>query len=230
MGVFSIRISRDLKAFLKEEDLNDLTKIGSNIKQLNRKDIKKIRSTLQKWNSPQAVSNLLFHPSLIPGDIRASCILKGLREKKNSYYILATVVGLQGINSTEFLEEERDDIKKSLIFILKTSGGVISARASISISDYISSEDAFTMFKLLDHPDDTTKHNILCWLIRAMEDKGPDAFISMVRSSCMPEDVQEEAIEKLHEYLRQKEAGEYNLFTMPLYVNIPNLREYCKDH
>ncbi|WP_235284289.1 hypothetical protein [Methanosarcina sp. 1.H.A.2.2] len=225
--------------------------IRSKLRQLNRKDVKKIRSILQKWNSPQAVSNLLLYPFLIPEDIRGSCLLKGLREKKNSYYVLASIVGLQGIDPTSFSEDERNEIKESLIFTLKTSGGIISARGSVSICDYLSSEDASTMFELLDHPNDTTRHNILCWLIRAMEERGSDAFVlmarssdenssvpvrmraacsdafvSMARSSGMPEDVRKEAIEKFQEYLRQKEAGEVSSFSMQLYAYIPNLRDF----
>ncbi|WP_235283529.1 MULTISPECIES: hypothetical protein [unclassified Methanosarcina] len=140
--------------------------------------------------------------------------------------VLASTVGLQGIDSTGFSEDERNDIKESLIFTLKTSGGIISARASVSICDYISSEDASTMFELLDHPNDTTRHNILCWLIRTMEEKGSDAFVSMVRSSGMPEDLRKEATEKFQEYLRQKKAGEVSSFEMQLYAYIPNLRDF----
>ncbi|AKB78800.1 hypothetical protein MSHOH_2317 [Methanosarcina horonobensis HB-1 = JCM 15518] len=36
---------------------------------------------------------------IIPEDIRVNCLLKGLSEKKNPYYILASVVGLQGIDT-----------------------------------------------------------------------------------------------------------------------------------
>lgn len=226
MGIFSMRISPDLKAFLEAEDLDRLMEIRSKLRQLNRKDVKKIRSILQKWNSPQAVSNLLLCPFLIPEDLRGSCLLKGLREKKNSYYVLASTVGLQGIDPTSFSEDERNEIKESLIFTLKTSGGIISARASVSICDYLSSEDASTMFELLDHPNDTTRYNILCWLIRTMEERGSDAFVSMARSSGMPEDVRKEAIEKFQEYLRQKEAGEVSSFSMQLYAYIPNLRDF----
>lgn len=226
MGIFSMRISPDLKAFLEAEDLDGLMEIRSKLRQLNRKDVKKIRSILQKWNSPQAVSNLLLYPFLIPEDIRGSCLLKGLREKKNSYYVLASIVGLQGIDPTSFSEDERNEIKESLIFTLKTSGGIISARGSVSICDYLSSEDASTMFELLDHPNDTTRHNILCWLIRAMEERGSDAFVLMARSSGMPEDVRKEAIEKFQEYLRKKEAGEVSSFSMQLYAYIPNLRDF----
>jgi hypothetical protein len=228
MGIFSTGTSPDLKAFFEAEDLDDLLEARSKLRQLDEKDIKKIRFTLEKWNKPQAVSNLLFHPFLIPEDIRVSCLIKGLRETKNPYYVLASAVGLQGIDSTGFSEEERKAIKESLIFTLKTSGGVISARASVSVRDFLSSKDTSAMFELLGHPDETTRHNILCWLIRNAEEPDPDAFISMARSSNIPEEVRKEVIEKFREHLKQKETGEFSSFVMPLYAYIPNLRDIVK--
>lgn len=229
MGIFSTGTSPDLKAFFEAEDLDDLLEARSKLRQLDEKDIKKIRFTLKKWNKPQAVANLLFHPFLIPEDIRVSCLLKGLRETKNQYYILASTVGLQGIDSTGFSQEERKAIRESLILILKTSGGVISARASVSIRDFLSSRDTSAMFELLSHPDETTRHNILCWLIRTAEEPDPEVFILMASSSNVPEEIQKEVIEKFQEHLKQKETGESSSFVMPLYAYIPNLRDTAQS-
>lgn len=225
MGIFSTGISPELKTFLEAEDLDDLLEARSKLRQLDEKDIKRIRSILHRWNSPQAVSNLLFNPFLIPEDIRTSCLLKGLREKKNSYYILASVVGLQGIDSTGFSKEHRKAIKECLISVLKISEGIISARASVTIYDFFSSADASTAFELLSHPNEAVRHNILCWLIRTIEEPDPRTFISMAKNSNIPEDVRKEAIEKFQEHLRQKEIGECSSFGTQLYAYIPNLRD-----
>lgn len=225
MGIFSAGISPELKIFLEAQDLDDLLEARSKLRQLDEKDVKKIRYILQRWNNPQAVSNLLFHPFLIPEDIRASCLLKGLREKKKPYYILASVVGLQGIDSTGFPKEQRKAIKECLISVLKVSEGIISARASVTIYDFLSLEDTSAAFELLNHPNEAVRHNILCWLIRNMEEPDPRAFISMANSSNIPEGVRKEAIDKFREHLRQKEIGEYSLFGTQLYAYIPNLKE-----
>lgn len=225
MGIFSTGMSPELKDFLEAEDLDDLLEARSKLRQLDEKDIKKIRSILQRWNSPQAVSNLLFHPHLIPEDIRTTCLLKGLREKKNPYYILASVVGLQGIDPTGFSKEQRKAIKECLISALNVSEGIISARASVTIYDYLSLEDASSAFELLSHPNEAARHNILCWLIRTMEESDPRTFISTANSSNIPEGVRKEAIEKFQEHLRQKEIGECSLFGTQLYAYIPNLKE-----
>ncbi|WP_410509862.1 hypothetical protein RSJ42_06955 [Methanosarcina hadiensis] len=225
MGIFSSGISPELKTFLEAEDLDDLMEARSKLWQLDEKDIKKIRFILQKWNSPQAVSNLLFHPFLIPEDLRASCLLRGLREKKEPYYILASIVGLQGVDPTVFPKEQRKTIKEYLISVLKVSEGIISARASVTIYDYLSLEDASTAFELLSHPNEAVRHNILCWLIRTIEESDPGTFISIANSSNIPEDTRKEAIKKFQEHLRQKEIGECSLFGTQLYAYIPNLKE-----
>lgn len=225
MGIFSTGISQELKTFLEAEDLDDLLEARSKLRQLDEKDIKKIRLTLKSWNIPQAVSNLLFHPFLIPDDIRAKCLLKGLNDRKNPYYILASVVGLQGIDSTGFSEKERKEIKESLIFALKISEGIISERASVTISDFLSFGDAPAAFELLNHPNETTRHNVLCWLMTIMEEFGSEKFISIANSSNIPENIREEAIEKFDEHLRQKEIGESTRFGTCLYAYIPNLRD-----
>ncbi|HIH95771.1 TPA: hypothetical protein HA338_17790 [Methanosarcina acetivorans] len=52
MGIFSKGISPDLKVFLETGDLDNLLKVRSKLRQLDDRDVKKIRSTLEKWNSP----------------------------------------------------------------------------------------------------------------------------------------------------------------------------------
>jgi hypothetical protein len=225
MGIFSTGTSPELKNFLEAETLDDLLEARSKLRQLDETDIKRIRCILHRWNSLQAVSNLLFYPSLIPDDIRASCLLKALSEKKNQYYILASVVGLQGIDSTAFSKEQRREIKECLISALKVSDGIISARASVTVYDFLSFKDISTAFEFLSHPNEAVRHNILCWLIRTMEESDLRTFISMANSSNVPENAQREAIEKYQEHLRQKKIGECSLFGTQLYSYIPNLKD-----
>ncbi len=227
MDLFSKGESSELKIFLETEDLDDLLKSRSKIRHLDKHDIKKIRSVLEKWDSPQAVSNLLFHPSLIPEDIRFRSLLRGLKERENLYYLLASTVGLQGMEE-EFSEEEKNTIKEHLIAVLEITGGVLAARASVTIRNFLSAGDASRMFKFLSHIEEAVRLNILSWLIETLEKKDEETFTSMLQSNEVPEDKQAEAIEKFREHLRKKESGETDFSTMPLYAYIPNLNEVLK--
>lgn len=227
MGIFSKSASSELKAFLETEDLDDLVKARERVQHLDENDIKKIRSVLEKWDKPQAVSNLLFHPSLIPEDIRFSSLLKGLEERENLYYLLASIVGLQGIKD-EFSEEERGIIKEQLISILELTGGVLVARASVTARKFLSAGDASRMLKFLSHSEEVVRLNILSWLIEALEETDVETFASMLQNNEVPEEIQADAIEKFREHLRKKESGEPDFFTMPLYAYIPNLNEVLK--
>lgn len=224
MGIFFKSESSELKAFLETEDLDDLVKARSRIQHLDENDIKKIRSVLEKWDHPQAVSNLLFHPSLIPEDIRFGSLLKGLEERENLYYILASTVGLQGMEE-EFSDEERNIIKEHLIAVIEITSGVLAARASVTIRNYLSPGDASRMFKFLSHSEEAVRLNILAWLIETLEEKDVETFVSMLKNSGVPEDKQDETLEKFREHLRKKESGEMDFSTMPLYAYIPNLSE-----
>ncbi|AKB25146.1 hypothetical protein MSMTP_1677 [Methanosarcina sp. MTP4] len=227
MGIFSKSASSELKAFLETEDLDDLVKARERVQHLDENDIKKIRSILEKWDKPQEVSNLLFHPSLIPEDIRFSSLLKGLEERDNLYYLLASIAGLQGMEE-EFSEEEKIIIKEHLISALEITGGVLAARASVTIVGFLSIGDANRMFKFLSHPEEVVRLNILSWLIETLEETDVETFALMLQSSEVPEDIQADTIEKFREHLRKKESGETDFSTMPLYAYIPNLNEVLK--
>ncbi|WP_156151207.1 hypothetical protein [Methanosarcina sp. WWM596] len=56
MGIFSMRISSDLKAFLEAEDLDGLMEIKSKLRQLNKKDIKKILSLNLQQETPESLA------------------------------------------------------------------------------------------------------------------------------------------------------------------------------
>ncbi len=227
MGIFSKSASSELKAFLETEDLDDLVKARERVQHLDENDIKKIRSILEKWDKPQEVSNLLFHPSLIPEDIRFSSLLKGLEERDNLYYLLASIAGLQGMEE-EFSEEEKVIIKEHLISALEITGGVLAARASVTIVGFLSIGDANRMFKFLSHPEEVVRLNILSWLIETLEETDVETFALMLQSSEVPEDIQADTIEIFREHLRKKESGETDFSTMPLYAYIPNLNEVLK--
>ncbi|WP_197074579.1 hypothetical protein [Methanosarcina sp. WH1] len=51
-----MRISSDLKAFLEAEDLDGLMEIKSKLRQLNKKDIKKILSLNLQQETPESLA------------------------------------------------------------------------------------------------------------------------------------------------------------------------------
>lgn len=217
--------NKNLDMFLETEELDDLLKVRSKLRSLNEKDMEKIRRILEKWENPQAVSNLLIHPSLIPEDIRVSYLLKGLEERRNPYYILASIVGFQNIHAKGLSIEDIRKVKENLILTLKISSGVLSQRASVSIYKFLSSEDAPMMCELLSHPDGTTRHNILCSLIRNMNETDSESFILMANDSNIPEHRKKETVDKIQQYFMQKEKGKFSSLNTFLYTYVPNLKD-----
>jgi succinate dehydrogenase flavin-adding protein (antitoxin of CptAB toxin-antitoxin module) len=225
MNDLSTDTSKNLEIFFEIEELDDLLKARSKLRSLDEKDMEKIRRILEKWENPQAVSNLLIHPSLIPEDIRISYLLKGLEERRNPYYILASIVGFQNIHTTGLSIEDIRKVKENLILTLKISSGVLSQRASVSIYKFLSSEDSPMMCELLSHPDDTTRHNILCSLIRNMNETDSESFILMANNSNIPEHRKKETVDKIQQYFKQKEKGKFSSLNTFLYTYVPNLKD-----
>src|ERR1041384_4114162 len=68
-------MSPALKAFLTAEDLDDLVGARQGIKALDDGDPAAVLSVIERGGPPQAVSNLLIHPTVIPADRRVATLL-----------------------------------------------------------------------------------------------------------------------------------------------------------
>jgi DNA-binding transcriptional ArsR family regulator len=218
-------LNAKLKTFLEVEDLDALLVARNSLGNLPEEDLKIIYSILHKWDNPQAISNLLFHPTVIPENIRMPSIFRGLNEQNNNYYVLASIVGLQSINSENLSGGEKSLILEHLNHIIEADKGMFAARASVSILSFLGEEDASRVFKFVSHPNEATSHNILAWLLEVVGKKGVEKFTEVAAASGVSQETQDYALEKLQEYIRKEEAGELSTLTLPLYSYIPNLTE-----
>lgn len=226
-------MSPELEKFLATEDLDALLRAQDKLSVLDKQDNATIRTLLQQWDRPQAIANLLFHPMLIPQDIRLPSLLRGLAEQQVDYYVLAAVVGLQSIKPDEITEEERRRISRELLTLIRERMDVVAARASVSVAGFSTEEDAPQMFALLEHSNKTVRHNILVWLIRTFENRGLEPFIAVAQASELPEEARRSAIEKFSNFLfkLQNPHDSQKPWThpiFPLYSYIPNLRDVAR--
>lgn len=216
--------SAELKAFLDAEDLDELLTARQSLNALNEEDIQTVRSVLQQWSNPQAVANLLFHPPLIPPDLRLASLLRGLAERQVVYFVLAAVVGLQSISSEELTELQRRRMIDDLLSLISMTEGVLACRASVSGAHFLNGGDVPRVFALLNHNEKTVRHNLLAWLIRTFEGKGVEAFAAAARACKLPDEVRQSAVERFSDYLSKRPEGLASLI-FPLYAYIPNLRD-----
>lgn len=217
-------MSEKIEKFLEAEDLDELLSNRNKLGNLEEKDIILIRSILQEWQNPQAVSNLLFYPSVIPEDMRINYLIKGLTDRENFYNILAATVGLQEIDYEQLLNEEIVQIRERLLEIIETDETVLADRASVSILPFLGKQDVDRVFRLLSHPSKVTRHNILGWLYKTIVPDSPEQFIEAAAVYNLPSETITEVSEVLQEHEQRVANGLLSYLTFPIFSYIPNLQ------
>jgi hypothetical protein len=216
-------MSHRLREFLAIADLDELLAASRRLDDLSQGEQEVVRSVLRSWDNPQAVPNLLFHPTLIPEDIRVDAILRGLTERVEPWCVMAAVVGLQRIAAEDVPEEESSLILEHLIHIMAKYKGVLSSRASVSVSSFLRAGDAKRVLRFLSHPNEATRHNIMAWLLRTSDRKGVEWLTKTVNSTEVPQEVRDYALGKLRQHVKERQSGEGSTLTWEVYSFIPNL-------
>ncbi len=184
-----MKLNPPMETFLFSKDLDELLESRQAIKALDQDDEAVVRAVLKEWSNPQSVSNLLFHPSLIPADIRVASLFRGLAERGVMYYVLASIVGFGGM-VPELSKAEREEVAAILLDFLPNSTGVLAQRASVTLSGVAREADAPKIFSLLEHADETARHNLRAWLFRSFEKPGVEAFTAAAAQSTLDAETQ----------------------------------------
>ena len=137
----STKPSKELNEFLAAKDLDDLLRLSSVVKNLSEKDNQFVRKILKDWNGKQAISNLLFYPNIIPSDIRAKVLVRGLNEQKTIYYNLAAIVGVQNYQYFSTANEDTNWLKMKLFQFVKDTEDIRAMRATSALQNKITKED-----------------------------------------------------------------------------------------
>jgi hypothetical protein len=137
-----------------------------------------VERALARWaEDPQAVANLLLHPSLLP-EPRMTHLRRGLNELRHRYYILASCVGLLGVKDLP------PDILQRLRELAMGAFGLVCAHAFIALEDHLAEADVGFVTRLVDHKDPTVQHNALAWLLRRVGPAGSaEAELKRIESS-----------------------------------------------
>src|SRR5262249_39189589 len=170
----------------------------------------------------QAVSNLLFHPDLIPEDVRLPALLRGLNEQREPYYALAAICGVGTLDRARWSAADRKRVRDGLLATLRNTNDVRAQRASLTLGEFAGEGDAPQVIALLEHPNDTVRHNLRAWLFRALKDRGAEAFAAAVRDSGLGPEARRDVLADFTDYVTDPDGAAY---TGPLFAYIPNFRE-----
>ena len=181
-----------------------------------------------------------MYPEMIPKEIRVRYIIKGLNEPKTSYFVLAAIVGLQRIKIEKIAEDQQSQIIDRLVWISIEDKGVLADRASIFLADKIVSfklNHASSIVRLLNHPSELVKHNILVALIPLVGLENMRKFLkTAITSNWLSEKGREFAEDKIYAIkgfsddnkvdMSQFDLGSLNTSWLSY---IPNLNEWSSS-
>ena len=205
-----------LEAFLQADELDELSQLANDLPPLDTADRAVVAELLEKWDTPQAIANLLMHPYLIPEEIRKDTLLRGLNESM-TYNTLAAVIGLQKATDG-WSESERAALVERLVVITFSARSLIANRASFTMLNYIHPEEADKLLFFLGAPEDVVRHNALLGLVRIF---GVDETRAQIKAANGDARFTEHGNEYGLTHLDRVAQED-----MPLLDYIPNLSEY----
>lgn len=167
-------MASSLGVFLNEDDLDEANRLSKKIDffQLEEYEKDMIQNILEyNWDSEnQMVSNLLHFPHIMPEDKRLKWLLKGLKEEKHSYYVLAAATGVAGLKLHGKDTEEIVELLKNIS--TSSQHGMVALRAFMSLVEYLKHpKDTSFVLKFMHKSKSNLRYNSLDWLLHNVKDK-----------------------------------------------------------
>lgn len=175
-------------------------------KELEEYEKDMVRNLLEyNWTEePQMVSNLLHFPLVIDPELRLRYLLKGLKEEKIQYYIVAASCGLSELTLTESEVDEFIDILKT---ISTSRYGMIAVRAFMSLSELLKHpQDTPFVLKFMYKANSMLRFHSLDWLIANV--KVTSELLALLEDKQIPDEVRQEALDKVNNASFDKESDQ----------------------
>lgn len=152
-------------------------------------------------------------------------LFRGLTERRVPYYAVAAIVGFGSIDARTLSAAERERVVGHPLAILKNTNDARAQRASTALGSFAGERVAPKVMGLLEHPDETVRHNLRAWLFSTFKDRGVEAFAAAARAGDLSEPKRRGVTEEVKELVENPpKEGDGRL--SPLYAYIPNLRDF----
>jgi len=222
-----------LDRFLTAIDLDDLLRTRDEISSLTPEETTRIVSVVRDWKDRQAVANLMFHPDLMPRDVRFEAIDRALHSTEVPYFTLAATVGLQNIALDEVPDEKRTAWGHVLLALIQSKSTVLAGRASVTLCAWSRSPDILPqLVSLYPVPDEGACRNIVAAVLDSCGDLSTEEFERRL-SEWRGSDSATTALRRAHaEYTEKKgrDALRAMIMKAPSLAYIPNLSEGVTDN
>lgn len=217
-------MASSLGLFLNEDDLDEANRLSKKISycQLAENEKNMVTNILEfNWDSEiQMVSNLLHFPHIMPDDKRLKWLLKGLKEQKHPYYVLAAATGVAGL---KLQGQDADEIVELLKDLSTSQPGVVALRAFMSLVEHLTHpKDTQFVLKFMHKSKSNLRYNSLDWLIENIKDT--NELLSLLEDQEIPEDVKLEAIDRVN--TPESEVQDRTNEDLHHFTFVPNLAEF----
>lgn len=217
-------MASSLGLFLNEDDLDEANRLSKKISysQLAENEKNMVRNILDdNWDSEnQMVSNLLHFPHIMPDDKRLKWLLKGLKEEKHPYYVLAAATGVAGL---KLPGKDAEEIVELLKDLSTSQPGVVALRAFMSLVEYLTHpKDTQFVLKFMHKSKSNLRYNSLDWLIENVKDK--KELLSLLEDQAIPDDVKIDAMDRVN--TPDSEVQDWTNEDLHHFTFVPNLAEF----
>lgn len=207
----------EIEQFLAATDLDVAQHVLADVTDISRQDAVHLAEIVVAWAPPQAIANMLLHPSIIPPAHQVSAMLRGLATDARHYPLIAAVVGLREI---DLPVEYRRSVAVRLLDLAATDGEQVSSLASVSLVRYLYHLDTGDVLARFEHFGPTARHNVLVGLLEALGEAGLRTHVDRVRASgSMSVETADETGHRVDELLAQSGGS-------TLLARIPDLVEW----
>lgn len=225
-----------LNGFLAATDLDDLLRARNEIAALTSEESTRIVSVLRAWNDHQAVANLLFHPDLIPAEIRFEALDRALHSEDVPYLTLAATVGLQGMSMDDVPSDKRAAWGQMLLAFIQSKSTVLSSRASVTLCAWsrgvVTSDIPPMLASLYPVLDEGVCRNIVAAVLENCGDCLPQEFDQRLSNWRVSEPTRA-ALRRAHANyteLKGRDTLRAMIMKAPVHAYIPNLSEVMIDN
>ncbi len=214
-----------IRKFLQIKDLEVLDDVYKKLGKLAQEDIAYVNKILSQWDDQQALANLLFYPDLITVNLREEVILRALTDENMPYVMLAAVVGLETLGAKGLSADWKETMVDRLVELIRSNSDVISARASVTIWEYLDDNNYAKFLHLYPVKDKLVDKNIMAFTLIKFDDVTRRIFKKNLKKISLKWRRRRRFLKRFKKFKQQKKGGDWVFMQAPLYENLPNLKD-----
>jgi hypothetical protein len=212
--------------FLREPEIDQLDQIFAQGLFDTEEGQMMLEALFASWTDIQAISNLLLYPTVLPLDRVFPFLQKGLEDTNHLYLNLAAIVGIGKLPRSFFPASEQEYLKTKLFHACQHPHPSISARASLSLTEYCEQEDISVICHLLPHAVPTSNHNLLYILYRLVSPASYDEFLLLLQEKFIPPGKVKTPLNLIQKEIKHRQVDPGNDSVAPLLAFIPNFVQF----